>query len=139
MFRAFLTGHADLLLDPVLPRRSFLGKYTRLLVAFVISGLIHYHGDALMGVSATENGAMVFFCLHAAGIMVEDLIGPLLSKFLPKNRRLRRTLGYMWVCAFFVWTTPVYMYPGNRLGLKASALLPVRVFGPAIERALPKA
>lgn len=54
----------------------------------MISGWIHYHGDALMGVSDAESGAMVFM-LHAAGIMVEEAIGPLLSKikFLPSSRQ----------------------------------------------------
>lgn len=141
MFRVFLTGHADLLVNPILPRRSLISRYTRLLLAFIISGLIHYRGDQLMGVSDAESGAMLFFTLHAAGIMAEDAVGPLLSKILPSPRKSRfsRTLGYLWVCAFFVWTTPVYMYPSNRLGLKASALLPVRVFGPLIEQALPQA
>ena len=138
MFRVFLTGHADLLVDPVLTRRSLISRYSRLLVAFVISGLIHYRADVHMGVS--ESGAMVFFTLHAAGIVVEDAVGSFLDKILPLSGQgqLRRAVGYLWVCGFFVWTTPVYMYPANRLGLEAAALLPVRVFGPLMERSLLK-
>ncbi|KAM7211476.1 Membrane bound O-acyl transferase family domain containing protein [Rhypophila decipiens] len=138
MFRVFLTGHADLFVDHILPRHSWVSKYTRLFVAFAISGLIHYRGDILMGVPHAESGAMAFFTLHAAGIMVEDTIGPLLSSMMPSagQGRLGRTLGYVWVCAFFVWTTPTYMYPASRLGLEASTLLPVRILGPRIERFL---
>lgn len=139
MFRVFLTGHTDLMVDPILPRHSLISRYIRIFVAFLISGLLHYRADILMGMSTAESGAMLFFTMHAAVIMVEDAVGPQLSKIWPSSRysRLRRALCYLWVCAFFVWTTPTYMYPANRLGLNAAAMLPARILGPLVEQFLP--
>lgn len=137
MFRCFLTGHADLVVDNTLPfvsRHSAISRYTRLAIAFFISGLIHHHADQLMGVTNAENGAVVFFLLHAAFIMVEDALGPVFIALLPE--RARHILGYLWVFAFFTWTSPVWIYSGMRLGISSAALLPVRVVGPWIEQAL---
>lgn len=137
MFRCFLTGHADLVVDHTLPfvsRRSAVSRYTRLTIAFFISGLIHHRADQLMGVPNAENGAVVFFLLHAAFIMVEDALGPVFIALLPE--RARHVLGYLWVFAFFAWTSPVWIYSGMRLGISSAALLPVRVVGPWIEQSL---
>lgn len=137
MFRCFLTGHADLVVDHTLPfisRHSAISRYTRLAIAFFISGLIHHHSNQLMGVPNAENGAVVFFLLHAAFIMVEDALGPLFIALLPECAR--HVLGYLWVFAFFTWTSPVWIYSGMRLGTSSAALLPVRVVGPWIEKSL---
>ncbi|KAK2615036.1 hypothetical protein N8I77_001815 [Diaporthe amygdali] len=137
MFRCFLTGHADLIVNQALPfvsRHSAVSRYTRLIIAFLISGLIHHHAEQLMGVPDVENGAVVFFLLHAAFIMLEDALGPVFIALLPKH--LRHVLGYFWVFGFFVWTSPVWIYSGMRLGMSSAALLPVRVVGPWIERSL---
>lgn len=137
MFRCFLTGHADLVVDHTLPfvsRHSAISRYTRLGIAFFISGLIHHHADQLMGVPNAENGAVVFFLLHAAFIMVEDALGPVFIALLPE--RACHVLGYLWVFAFFTWTSPVWIYSGMRLGISSAALLPVRVVGPWIEQSL---
>lgn len=142
MFRCFLTGHADLLVDNFLPfisRHSPLARYTRLVISFLISGLIHYHADQLMGVLDAENGAIVFFLLHAAIIFVEDTVRPVLmnSRVLSKlPRRFRQASGCLWVLAVFIWSSPVYIYASSRLGVDTAALLPVRIVGPWIERAL---
>lgn len=132
MFRAFLTGHADLVVDntlPFLPRRSFASRYTRLAIAFFISGAIHYRADQLMGVPNAENGAIVFFLLHAGVIVLEDTVAPLISKVVP-SASLRRVLGGLWVLVFFIWSSPIWTYSGSRLGIESTALLPVRVIGP---------
>lgn len=135
MFRCFLTGHASLIVDRTLPfvsRHSAVSRYTRLMIAFLISGLIHHRADALMGVPDVENGAVVFFLLHATFIMLEDALGPIFRAILPE--RLRHVLGYLWVFAFFTWSSPIWIYSGMRLGLRSAALLPIRVVGPWIER-----
>lgn len=137
MFRTFLTGHANLIVDNVLPfisRHSVVSRYTRLMIAFLISGLIHYYADRLMGVPDAENGAVVFFLLHAAFIMVEDALGPVARTLF--SDRIRYVLGYLWVFAFFVWSSPIWIYPSMRLGINSAALLPVRLVGPWIERSL---
>ncbi|ETS82453.1 hypothetical protein PFICI_04329 [Pestalotiopsis fici W106-1] len=134
MFRIFLTGHAKLIIDAVLPfsRQSAMSRYVRQTVAFLISGAIHYRAEQLMGVPDKENGALVFFMMHSAIIILEDAVQPLISGILPRS--LSRPLGYLWVVAFFVWTTPPWMYPGSRLGIDPAALLPFRVLGPFIAK-----
>lgn len=135
MFRCFLTGHANLIIDHTLPfvsPHSATSRYTRLAIAFFISGLIHHHADQLMGVPNRENGAVVFFLLHAACIMLEDALGPVFAALLP--RRLCNVLGWLWVFAFFTWSSPIWVYSGMRLGISSAALLPVRVVGPWIEK-----
>lgn len=140
MFRCFLTGHASLIVDhamPFLPRHSAVSRYTRLMIAFLISGLIHQHADHLMGVPNADNGAVVFFLLHAAFIMLEDAFAPVFVAVLPG--RVRHVLGYLWVFAFFTWSSPIWIYSGMRLGLDSASLLPVRVVGPWIQQSLIKA
>ncbi|KUI59240.1 hypothetical protein VP1G_06504 [Cytospora mali] len=137
MFRCFLTGHASLVVDktlPFFPPRSAASRYARLTVTFLISGLIHHHTDQLMGVSDAENGALVFFLLHAAFIMLEDASRPVLAALVPT--RIHHAAGYLWVVTFFVWSSPVWIYSSTRLGIDSAALLPVRVFGPWIQRSL---
>ncbi|KAI0193428.1 membrane bound O-acyl transferase family-domain-containing protein [Astrocystis sublimbata] len=135
MFRSFLTGHARLFVGsalPFLPQRSFLARYARLATAFLISGVLHYRADQLMGVPNAENGAIVFFLLHPLGICLEDAIAPMVLAFLPKP--LRHITGYLWVLVFFIWSSPVYTYPSTRLGIDTAALLPVRLVGPWVAR-----
>lgn len=58
-----------------------------------------------MGVPNAENGAIVFFLLHAVFIVLEDALGTVFKSLLPV--RLRRMLGYLWVFAFFSWSSPI--------------------------------
>lgn len=102
------------------------------MITFLISGLIHARADQLMGVPNAENGAVVFFLLHAAIIMLEDALEDAFSGLLPATPRY--FLGYIWVCTFFAWSSPIWIYSSMRLGLSSSALLPVRIVGPWIER-----
>jgi len=129
MFRSFLIGHADLIVDntlPFLPRHSLASRYLRLTIAFFISGLIHYRADQAMGVPNVENGAIKFFLIQALAIMLEDTVAPITSAILPKP--IHRVLGWIWVLGFLIWTTPIWTYPSARLGLDSAALLPTPLF-----------
>ncbi|CAI6084213.1 unnamed protein product [Clonostachys chloroleuca] len=137
MFRSLLTGHADLIVDnclPFLSRHSLISRYTRLAIAFFISGAIHYRADQLMGVPNSENGAIIFFMLHALVIMAEDTIAPVVSAVLSLS--IRRVLGLFWVLIFFVWSTPTWSYANATSGNDAASLLPVRLIGPWVARYL---
>ncbi|KAJ3578806.1 hypothetical protein NPX13_g1763 [Xylaria arbuscula] len=128
MFRSFLTGHARLFVDnalPFLPQNSFAARYARLTTAFLISGVLHYRADQIMGVPNAENGAVIFFLLHPLCICLEDTVAPIVFAFLPKP--LRRITGYLWVLVFFIWSSPVYTYPSTRLGIDTAALLPTGI------------
>lgn len=87
MLRSLLTGHADLFVGktlPILPPRSAAYRHTRLAAAFLISGLIHWRADQAQGVPDSENGALVFFALHAAVIVLEDHLGSVFIALLPR-------------------------------------------------------
>ncbi|KAH7316969.1 membrane bound O-acyl transferase family-domain-containing protein [Stachybotrys elegans] len=136
MFRTFLMGHADLVVDntlPFLPRHSLISRYARLVIAFFISGAIHYRADQLQGVSHKDNGAVAFFLLQALVIMVEDAVEPMVTRVLPAP--LRRVLGYVWVLSFLVWASPIWIYSTSRLGIDSTALLPVRIVEPWMSKA----
>lgn len=130
LLRSSLTGHADLVMRtmfPFIPRQSIAGRHMRLTIAFAISGLIHWRADQRQGVPNAENGAWTFFLLHATAIILEDSTSSV-AALLPI--RFRYIMGYFWVLSFFVWSSPVYMYPGIRLGFDAAGLLPIRFVGP---------
>jgi hypothetical protein len=55
-----------------------------LAAAFLISGLIHWRADQAQGVPDSENGALVFFALHAAVIVLEDHLGSVFIALLPR-------------------------------------------------------
>ncbi|TVY68969.1 hypothetical protein LSUE1_G008778, partial [Lachnellula suecica] len=48
-------------------------RYTKILISFAVSGAMHVFADTGGSVSASESGAMKFFCVQAAGIAAEDL------------------------------------------------------------------
>jgi hypothetical protein len=104
------------------------------MVAFLISGLIHYHADQLMGIPDAENGTLIFLLLHAALIILEDAVRPELVALLPT--RIYYAVGCLWVVFSFAWSSPVWISSGTRLGIDSAAWLPVRVFGPWIQRSL---
>lgn len=103
----------------------------RLTIAFSISGLIHWRADQRQGVPNAENSALTFFLLHATAIILEDSARSV-AALVPI--RLRYIIGYFWVLSFFVWSSPLYMYPGIRLGFDAARLLPIRFTGPYLGR-----
>lgn len=134
MLRSSLAGHADFVMDrmfPYLPRHSTQIRYIRPVFAFFLSGMIHSPADQRQGVPNDENGALTFFLLHAAAIILEDAARPV-ATFFPLC--FRYIMGYLWVLIFFVWSSPVYMYPGIRLGYDAARLLPVRFISPYLSR-----
>jgi hypothetical protein len=98
--------------------------------AFFFSGAIHYRGEQIMGVPDNQNGAVIFFLMHAAAIMLGDILAPTVSAVIPKA--LRRVLGGVWVLGFFIWSSPIWIYSSTRVGLDSAALLPVRIVGPWI-------
>ena len=136
--RRGLNGHADVIADSFLQirRASLLSRYTRLFLAFLISGLIHHSSDLAMGIPRAEAGSLVLFLLQPLGIMLEDAIQTL-TRRVPTSRSLdwaRRVIGYVWVVIFLAWSTPKWFYPQQRLGIDPANLLPFRIVGPVIRQ-----
>lgn len=82
-----------------------------MLMAFAVSGLIHAAGsymvtrDSPQGIS--DGGATIYFLAQPLAILVEDAI--LFTSGVAddgKPSQLRRTVGYMYVAAFWLWCFP---------------------------------
>lgn len=109
-----------------------LSKYSRLWLAFLISGLVHYTSDIAMGIPPSQSGSPRFFMLQALGITLEDGFQALVirCRWLDRGGRIgksARVLARVWVISFLVWSTPTWFYPQQRLGVDPTSLLPVRI------------
>ena len=136
--RQVLNGHADVIADSIfnIPRATILSRYTRLFLAFLISGLIHHSSDLAMGIPRAEAGSLVLFLLQPLGIMLEDAVQTLTRRVPTSGSlcRVRRAVGYIWVVVFLAWSTPKWFYPQQRLGIDPGNLLPIRIVGPVIRQ-----
>jgi hypothetical protein len=70
------------------------------------------------GLSMRQSGAMLFFCMQALGIMIEDGVQALYrqsmkGKMTTRAKRIARTVGYGWVLFFIVWRSPVSVFPAH--------------------------
>ncbi|KAF1962570.1 hypothetical protein CC80DRAFT_589074 [Byssothecium circinans] len=124
-----------------LPRGTKFAQNTRILIAFMSSGIMHLVDDIASGVSFHDSGALRFFLVQALGMIVEDSVLRAYHLLIPSSRlRLSNTAariaGFLWVAAFLVWSVPAYMYPmlwrANQ-GLDDSTI-PFSLFGSHAER-----
>ncbi|PVH99772.1 hypothetical protein DM02DRAFT_710414 [Periconia macrospinosa] len=112
-----------------LPRGTIIGRYTRILVAFTSSGVMHLIDDLASEVSIHESGAMRFFLVQALGVIVDDCIVRIYNLVVRKRMRISetvaKTVGFVWVAFWLTWSVPAYMYPmlwRANLGLNGSTV-----------------
>lgn len=114
-----------------------LSRYTKLFLAFSLSGLAHTAQDLSFGVPLYHFSSMRFFTMQAVGILAEDMVkwffdyvggspGRESGEGAHKARRRRKAVGYAWVLVWLVWSTPVWSYPIIRLD--DASPLPVHFF-----------
>ena len=76
---------------------------------------MHVFADAGGGVPVRQSLAIRFFLLQALGIMLEDLVQAVYRKVVGSKQgdpnMLEKLIGYVWVIAFLVCTTPIWVYP----------------------------
>ncbi|KAJ3534532.1 hypothetical protein NM208_g7503 [Fusarium decemcellulare] len=134
LYRKSLTGWVDFVADKVLGfrRGTLLSRYTRLFLAFLVSGVMHHCLGYLYSFSADERFATEkFYALQALGIMFEDAVQAVTASIsLPKL--IRRAVGYIWVLAFLSWSTPICSYPSMRGG-DPGPMVPIQVIGPLMK------
>ena len=110
-----LTANADYVTFSVigLPKGTLLTRYTRIFLAFYISGWLHMSPDLTKGVPFRETGSVRFFIMQALAIIFEDAVQALSQRVLGPRATgtWAYVVGYVWVFCFLVWTTPVWMYP----------------------------
>lgn len=114
--RATLVGWADAVLDLLgISRSTSIRRYTRMFLVFAQSGILHHLTDVAMGLGHGQMAATTFFLLQPLGIFAETLVQAATAN-VPIPTRVRRFIGFVWVLAFFWWSTVVLFYPSARLG-----------------------
>jgi hypothetical protein len=123
-------------------------RYTKILLAFAVSGVMHVAADTGGAVSARESGAMGFFCVQVAGIAVEDLgqeIWRSVFGAVEKGERKvgneewcvgvgEKVVGYIWVVAWLSYSSPIWVYPVARGVERADMLLTPWAIGALFSR-----
>ncbi|THH16553.1 hypothetical protein EW146_g4107 [Bondarzewia mesenterica] len=100
-------------------------SYTQLYVAFIVSGLMHCAGDAMVGWEYFGS-SLPFFVLQALAITVEDGVIELYRRSgvrLPL--KVTRWIGYLWVFVWFSFSCPIYIDWSLRADIGRTAVLPI--------------
>lgn len=125
-----VTGWGDFIPDKVLRLRrgTLLSRYTRLLLAFLTSGVMHHCMQYIYRFAPEDSFAVEkFYAMQAFGIMFEDAVQAATAHF-PVSKSVRRAVGYLWVIGFLSWCTPIMSYPSMRGG-DPGQMVPFSVFG----------
>ncbi|KAH7417743.1 membrane bound O-acyl transferase family-domain-containing protein [Cadophora sp. MPI-SDFR-AT-0126] len=131
---AFITHSA---LGLPLNNRNVATRYSKLILSFMLSGLVHAAADLAAGIPFEESGSLQFFLTQAVGIMVEDTVRTLWGDGkvtdIPQPKRLWYiVVGYVWVGFWLFWTTPIWSYPSARY-YNGSSFLPFSVLRPLLK------
>ncbi|KAL8703409.1 MAG: hypothetical protein Q9201_003412 [Fulgogasparrea decipioides] len=137
-FRNPLVGTANFLAHDVLRlcRGTLAARYAIIWLVFGLSGIIHKLCDETAGIPPAENTAHRLFLMQALGITIEDSAQCLIrqtcrllehgrqsrpkdGKKQGKSRlrdagRWQRVIGYIWVAAWLVLSTPAWSYQNMR-------------------------
>ena len=57
-----------------IPNGTMAVRYTKIMLAFGLSGLLHYITDITTGITHGQTGSLKFFVVQGLGIMFEDAI-----------------------------------------------------------------
>ncbi|KAL6229111.1 hypothetical protein BDW75DRAFT_246033 [Aspergillus navahoensis] len=92
--------------------KSTGAHWVRVLISFVESGVIHSACDMGFGIPFGKSGGLAFFALQILGLLLESLFQSIAARMGFRTvGRLSRVIGYVWVCAFMLWTTPLWVNP----------------------------
>ena len=117
-----------------LPAHGALQRYTKIFASFALSGVMHVFADMGGGLTMQQSGALQFFCMQALGIMMEDGVKEAYKHLTNVTGRLphsmERAIGYAWVLFFFVWTSPVWVFPATLQMKEEEAMLSLSALKP---------
>ncbi|KAJ7604479.1 hypothetical protein FB45DRAFT_1043719 [Roridomyces roridus] len=91
-----------------------------IVVAFLLSGFVHYLGELIpLRAAGEQSGSIVFFGIQPVGIALETLVvrsslGAACRRNLSKEART--AFGCVWVLSWFVVTLPIMQDPIIRTG-----------------------
>lgn len=98
-----------------LKKGGLIGRYLFILLTFAASGFFHLFADITQGITWRESGALQFFCIQTLGIMIEDAVQAVYRSLrgdkAGQSHIAVTVLGYIWVVAWLVWSTPRWTYP----------------------------
>src|SRR5204863_5951409 len=110
----FSSPHTSLVSRPLV-------RYTKIFLAFLISGLIHLYSDRTLGIPPRDSGDVTFFSLQPLGLMIEHGVQGVYrwasgTRKTEENNNRRgnedvgpkiwqRALGYIWLAAFLLWSS----------------------------------
>jgi hypothetical protein len=57
-----------------IPNKTLFARYTKIMLAFNLSGLGHYFITIATGIPPSQTGALKFFVMQGLGIMFEDAV-----------------------------------------------------------------
>ena len=88
----------------------------RIFLTFYLSGVLHALAEYAGGRHLQDSGTLRFFSTQVVGIIIEDGVeavyryarGCSMDVSVPL---WARSIGYLWVMAFLVWSTPAWIYP----------------------------
>lgn len=121
-----LKGPAEFITHSILriPYGTFVARYSKIFLAFGVSGIMHIFSDEGGAVPMAESGALSFFSAQVLGIMLEDAFQAFSRNlFGNKYSGVCKVIGYFWVVAFLSWSTPVWVYPVARSMKREDMLL----------------
>ncbi|KAL5001708.1 membrane bound O-acyl transferase family-domain-containing protein [Aspergillus recurvatus] len=92
--------------------KSTGAHWIRVLISFVESGIIHSACDMGFGIPFEKSGGLAFFTLQILGLFLESLFQSIAARMgFRTDGRPSRVIGYVWVCVFMLWTTPLWVNP----------------------------
>ncbi|KAL2870121.1 wax synthase family protein [Aspergillus lucknowensis] len=118
LLRKPLTSNATFLasctlgIDPT----SAAAHWVRVALTFAVSGVVHSLLDIGFGVPLSKTGGVYFYSLQILGFVIESVVGSMYRRVggrfgLRLNPAVERGVGYVWVAAFLLWSTPVWINP----------------------------
>ncbi|KAI5305809.1 hypothetical protein KEM56_003276 [Ascosphaera pollenicola] len=96
-------------------------RYSKLLCAFAVSGLLHLTMDVGTGLQFSESRSFRYFVIQAVGIMFEDMVEAAWEKAFGGSdsekgvSRWRKAIGFVWVVIFSALTVPMWVVPIAKL------------------------
>ncbi|KAI9875333.1 MAG: hypothetical protein M1830_008604 [Pleopsidium flavum] len=118
-----------------LSKTTMLGRYTHLILAFLLSGFMHALTDVAEDYGWQASGSIRYFVTQAVGILLEDCVQAIYrsARGMAKEQQPElwaKLVGYLWVLLFQFWSTPAWIYPALIMnkGEKKDMIVPYSFF-----------
>ncbi|KAF4457348.1 hypothetical protein F53441_677 [Fusarium austroafricanum] len=110
--RRHLTSLSEHIIHDILHMsKGLLSRYSKLIICFLISGVVHSSSDTTLGIPVEESNSVTYFVTTALVIMCEDGVQHV---FRGVRGNWSRWFGYFWVLCYMYVMTPSWGYPAAR-------------------------